>query len=134
MLRSNFTAFFLLSSGTRAAIHHYEEHNGHNGTYKKIINELKVENSFINSTHSFLQCSNIYRSAFSPLLMLNIRLHTVGLLSCVRWQQCMPALLLLPAYYTESSNIPSVLPCCMPCQQHAVNKMSFNCIVGFGNC
>ena len=49
--------------------------------------------------------------------MLSKRLHTVWVLSCVGWQQCMPALLLLPAYYTESSSIPSPLPCCTPCQQ-----------------
>ena len=49
--------------------------------------------------------------------MLSKRLPTVWVLSYVGWQQCMPALHLLPTYCTESSSIPSPLPCCMPCQQ-----------------
>ena len=54
--------------------------------------------------------------------MLSKRLHTVWVLSCVGWQQCMPVLLLFPTYYTDSSSIPSPLPCCTPCQQFELHS------------
>ena len=58
--------------------------------------------------------------------MLSKRLHPVWVLSCVGWQQCMPALRLLPAESsrtTESSSIPFLLPCQQQCKEFELHSL-----------